>query len=48
MADIATVFGWTPDVMGAMSVDELSDWRERARARYENDVIARNPWAEKK
>ncbi|NML31775.1 GpE family phage tail protein [Paraburkholderia antibiotica] len=48
MADIATVFHWSPEVMGAMSVDELADWRERARARYESDVLARNPWVKKK
>ncbi|MBJ9727521.1 MULTISPECIES: GpE family phage tail protein [Burkholderia cepacia complex] len=35
MADIALVFHWTPDVMNAMSLDELMAWREHARVRYE-------------
>lgn len=33
MADIAVIFGWTPDVMDRMSVVELAQWRERARLR---------------
>ncbi|WP_174974221.1 GpE family phage tail protein [Burkholderia lata] len=33
MADIATVFGWTPPVMDVFSLAELMDWRERARVR---------------
>ncbi|HEE9760575.1 TPA: GpE family phage tail protein [Pseudomonas putida] len=33
MADIATVFHWTPDAMSAMSLSELMEWRERARQR---------------
>lgn len=37
MADVATVFGWTPVVMDAMSVSELMEWRERARVRYERN-----------
>ena len=42
MADIAVVFsGWTPDVMSRMSVEELVQWHERARVRYEMDVKAR-------
>lgn len=35
MADIALVFHWTPDVMSAMDLDELMEWRERARERWE-------------
>jgi len=35
MADIAMVFHWGPDVMAAMSVEDLSRWREKARARHE-------------
>ena len=31
MANIATVFGWTPPVMDAFGL--LMDWRERARVR---------------
>ncbi|HGO6080605.1 TPA: GpE family phage tail protein [Burkholderia cenocepacia] len=37
MADVATVFGWTPVVMDQMSVSELMEWRERARVRYERN-----------
>jgi hypothetical protein len=48
MADVALVFHWTPEVMGVMSVIDLAKWRELARERYENDVLARNPWAERK
>lgn len=33
MADIAAVFGWTPDTMDAMSVEELARWRDKARRR---------------
>lgn len=33
MADIATVFGWTPETMDRFSVAELMAWRERARLR---------------
>ncbi|MFM0009686.1 GpE family phage tail protein [Paraburkholderia sediminicola] len=33
MADIATVFGWTPATMDAFSLIELMEWRERARQR---------------
>ncbi|CBW73710.1 Phage tail protein [Mycetohabitans rhizoxinica HKI 454] len=33
MADIATVFGWTPTTMQDFSITELMDWRERARQR---------------
>lgn len=37
MADIATVFSWTPAVMDVMYLEELMDWRERARVRSEAD-----------
>ncbi|MGT0248012.1 GpE family phage tail protein [Burkholderia pyrrocinia] len=37
MADVATVFHWSPTVMDAMSVSELMEWRERARVRYERN-----------
>ncbi|WP_081073822.1 MULTISPECIES: GpE family phage tail protein [Burkholderia cepacia complex] len=37
MADVATVFHWSPAVMDAMSVAELMEWRERARVRYERN-----------
>ncbi|HIH2617681.1 GpE family phage tail protein [Burkholderia cenocepacia] len=37
MADVATVFHWSPAVMDAMSVSELMEWRERARVRYERN-----------
>ncbi|MCA8036752.1 MULTISPECIES: GpE family phage tail protein [Burkholderia] len=33
MADVATVFGWTPHDMDDFSLSELMDWRERARIR---------------
>ncbi|CAE6841909.1 hypothetical protein R69746_06965 [Paraburkholderia aspalathi] len=33
MADIATVFGWTPYAMEAFTLVELMEWRERARQR---------------
>lgn len=29
------VFHWPPDAMGQMDLEELSDWRERARIRFE-------------
>ena len=37
MADIATIFHWTPDIMDNMSLSELSEWRERARKRSGSD-----------
>lgn len=37
MADIATVFGWTPETMGDMPIADLMAWRERARARSGTD-----------
>lgn len=33
MADIATVFHWTPRDMRDFTLVELAEWRERARAR---------------
>jgi hypothetical protein len=35
MADIASVWPWQPSELKAMTLDELSDWRERARERVE-------------
>lgn len=37
MADIALVFGWSPDVMYDMTIDELAEWREQARIRNNPD-----------
>lgn len=34
MADVATVFHWSPDVMDRMSLGELMAWRARAIARH--------------
>jgi hypothetical protein len=36
MADIAVVFGWTPQVMDGFSLVELMEWRELARTRSGN------------
>jgi hypothetical protein len=33
MADIATIFHWTPMDMQGLTLAELSEWRERARVR---------------
>lgn len=33
MADIATVFHWSPTAMWGMTLAELWAWRERARVR---------------
>ena len=33
MADIAVVFGWGPDITGPMSLDDLSYWWGKAKAR---------------
>lgn len=33
MADIAAIFHWLPEAMYPMELDELMDWRERARER---------------
>jgi len=38
MADIAAVFHWPPQAMAEMSVEELGEWRERARLRSETEV----------
>jgi hypothetical protein len=35
MADLAVVFGWTPNDMADFSLTELMEWRERARQRHE-------------
>ncbi|MCE8002545.1 MULTISPECIES: GpE family phage tail protein [Billgrantia] len=35
MADIAMVFHWGPAEMAPMPLEELMDWRERARQRVE-------------
>jgi hypothetical protein len=37
MADLAVVFHWAPRDMADMSLTELMEWRERARARVEPD-----------
>lgn len=33
MADLAVVFHWPPAAMADMELEELIDWRERARVR---------------
>lgn len=35
MADIALVFGWRLADMAGMDLQELMEWRERARVRHE-------------
>lgn len=42
MADLAMVFHWTPSDMDAMSLEELTEWRERARLRHEPPKKAPN------
>ena len=37
MADLAAVFHWAPSDMERLGVQELMQWRERARARSGND-----------
>lgn len=37
MADLAVVFHWAPADMDQLSVQELMDWRERARIRSSSD-----------
>ncbi|NIE97449.1 GpE family phage tail protein [Acinetobacter sp. Tr-809] len=37
MADLAVVFHWSPDICDDFSIDELMDWHERARKRWETD-----------
>ncbi|MDH0894682.1 MULTISPECIES: GpE family phage tail protein [Pseudomonas] len=34
---MALVFHWTPRDMESLSVTELMEWRERARARWERN-----------
>lgn len=38
MADIAMVFHWPPAAMDPMELDELADWREHARVRYQPET----------
>lgn len=33
MADVASIFHWGPSEMDRWSVEELMEWRERARQR---------------
>ncbi|WP_237673680.1 GpE family phage tail protein [Vreelandella profundi] len=35
MADLAMVFHWEPSAMDCMELEELMQWRERARKRHE-------------
>lgn len=35
MADIATIFHWPLSDLDQLSVEELAEWRERARVRVE-------------
>jgi len=35
MADLAMAFHWGPAEMDLMPLEELADWRERARQRLE-------------
>jgi len=35
MADIATVFHWPPSEMDGWPLEDLAEWRERARVRAE-------------
>lgn len=37
MADLATVFHWSPAVMDSFTIAELMAWRERAAARNNPD-----------
>jgi len=30
MAELAYAFGWTPEVLGEMEIDELREWHEQA------------------
>ncbi|ERS88730.1 GpE family phage tail protein [Halomonas sp. PBN3] len=41
MADLAMVFHWGPAEMDPMPLEELADWRERARQRLEPPKQAR-------
>lgn len=42
MADIATVFHWTPETMDPMELEDLIAWRERARVRHEKSESGRD------
>ena len=35
MADLAMIFHWRPSDMDPLTLTELMQWRERARARHE-------------
>lgn len=37
MADIAATFHWSLQEMSQMSLEELLEWRELARARFESN-----------
>jgi phage P2 gpE len=37
IADIATVFHWSPAAFDEMTIFELAYWREKARARAETE-----------
>ncbi|MCP1508263.1 hypothetical protein J2Y83_004236 [Pseudomonas marginalis] len=37
MADLAVVFHWTPADMDQLGLQELMEWRERARVRSSTD-----------
>jgi len=37
MADLAVVFPWAPTDMDLLGLQELMDWRERARVRSSTD-----------
>ncbi|AQU84917.1 MULTISPECIES: GpE family phage tail protein [unclassified Halomonas] len=37
MADLAMVFHWEPQAMDGMDLEELMEWRERARKRHEGN-----------
>ena len=37
MADLAVVFHWAPSDMDSLGLQELMEWRERARVRSSTD-----------
>lgn len=37
MADLAVVFHWAPEDMDQLGLQELMEWRERARVRVSSD-----------
>jgi len=41
MADLAMAFHWGPAEMDLMPLEELADWRERARQRLEPPAKAK-------